>query len=140
MEYLGQALQTLNQTWSWAPDDIRIDAIDLVHLEGIYTAPVGTLVDRVDVTAIHRILGEDDILRVRADDRFDGHLWKPSIDGVIMKDINAIGILDKLIIKGATAEDIWLILGSIIRLNHHPWRCCASHFRFHLAHLLLQLI
>src|SRR5690242_5421444 len=72
----GQALQPFDQAWTGPPDQIWIDALDMVLLDGSNYAPARALIDRVDVAAIARIFGQDDELRIGADHGLISHLGK----------------------------------------------------------------
>src|SRR5947209_268223 len=70
MNDLGQALQAFYQARTWTLDDIYVDVVHLVRYERGNIAPVGTFVDRVDIAAIRRVLSENNVLWIGADNCF----------------------------------------------------------------------
>src|SRR5256885_10479336 len=70
MHNLGQALQTFNQARAWTLNDVYVDMVYLVRFDRVNMAPVSAFVDQVDISAVGRVLGENDVLRVCTDHRF----------------------------------------------------------------------
>src|SRR5579884_2456134 len=97
MDELGDALQTLDETRAGASDQVGIDTVDLVLLERGNAAPVRALVDGGRVATVLLRLGQDDVLRVIADDGLVRHLRIAQAAGIAMENVDTVGILQKLV-------------------------------------------
>src|SRR5579875_1936696 len=116
MYNLGQAAQALNQTRAGALHDVNVDVIHMMLFDSGDHAPTRTFVDESRIATIGRFFGEDDVLRVGADDCLVRHLWIAAVATIIMKDIDGISILCHLIAKRAATEDIRLAGCTIVNL------------------------
>src|SRR2546421_12249083 len=78
MDELGQALQSLYQPRTRTPNEIRVEAEDVMRLYCCNAPPIRAFVNSIDVAPELRIFSEHDVLGIGADNRFVSHLWEPS--------------------------------------------------------------
>src|SRR5215467_5069590 len=110
-----------------------------MHFERVNATPVRPLIHKGGVPTIGGIFRQDDELWVSSDDRFVCDLWVATATGVVMEDVDALGVLQEFIAKGAPAEDIRLARRTIVYFEQHPGRSCSCHGRLDLVDLPLQL-
>jgi len=86
--------------------DVDIDTVHLVQFERVDAAPVGPLIHQRRIPTIGRVFRQNDELWVGGDDRFVCDLWIATATGIVVEDIDSIGVLQEFIAKGTAAKDI----------------------------------
>ena len=86
--------------------DVDIDAIHLVQCNRVNATPVGALIHQSRIPTVDGIFRQNDELWVSSDDRFVCDLRVSTATGIVMEDVDAIGILQKFVAKRTTAKDI----------------------------------
>src|SRR5437667_4470939 len=106
MNKLRQAAEPLDQTLTGMLHDVDIDTVHLVQFERVNAAPVRPLIYQGRIPTIGGIFRQDDKLRIGSDDRFVCDLWVATATGIVMEDVDAIGVQQEFVAKGTTAKDI----------------------------------
>src|SRR3989440_12821392 len=140
MKQLRQAAQPLDQALTGMLHDVDIDAIHLVQSERVDAAPVGSLVHLGRIPTVGGVFRQDDELRVGGDDRFVCDLWVATTTGIVVEDVDSIGILQEFVAKGTTAKEVGFARRAIVYLKQHSGSRRACHGRLDLVDLLLQLV
>src|SRR5437667_9734299 len=106
MNQLRQTAQPLNQALAGMLHDVDIDTVHMVQFEGIDATPVGPPIRQSRIPTISGVLRQNDKLWVGSYNRFVCDLWIAAITGVVMEDVDSIGVLQQSVAKGTTAKDI----------------------------------
>src|SRR5258708_18764982 len=94
--------------------DVDIEALHLVHLERVDAAPVRPLIPQRRFPAIGRIFRQNHKLWMSSDDRLICDLWIATTTGIVVEDVDSIGVPQEFIAKGTTAKDIGLSRRAIV--------------------------
>src|SRR2546427_12513581 len=86
--------------------DVDIDPVHVVQLERVNATPVRPLIHQSGIPTVGRIFRQNDKLWVSGDDCLVCDLRVATAIGIVMEDIDAIGVLQEFIAKGTTAKDI----------------------------------
>src|SRR6266700_4186843 len=117
MNDLCDTAQTLHQSRPRTLDDIDVNVIDVVRLDGGYPTPVRTLIHGVGVAAILGIFGQDDIVRVSTEYSLVRHLRIAAVGAICMKDVVAMRVLCQLIAEGGASKDEWFAGRAVVYLQ-----------------------
>ena len=120
--------------------DIDVDAVHAVRFERVDAAPVGTLVYHGWIPTEGGIFRQDDELRVGGDDRLVSDLRVATATGIVVEDVDAIGVLQEFVAEGAATEDIRLAGSAIIDFEQNSGGRGARNNRLYLSYLLLELL